>query len=347
VSIAFLGALPVSAVNIGLQASIACLQAEITKLELDITGLTPAIAASIEVGLDFPPVALSYAAELAARLNLAEITAGLDPTTWVSGAIDGNVELALTLGLIDLKLQVVLAITAPLELGLAVPGISGWSYSGTAHGFGALLSTATASGFGNTPAPAQVRATIIATESPGTWLGFSQGFNTGSSADGLHYLGQLGAAEWSTGLGTIMLRLRALLLELEGMKASLEAQLQISLGLNLPNPQILLDVGLGLDLGVMLENMVNVRADITVAIGNIQLRIDALLDLIIALNAQLSGGGLACWTYEGPASLLGEELLGQIKMGVPGGNGPTAQISGLVLASTPANMNTFSNIFAA
>lgn len=69
-----------SSVNVGLAASLPALQLEVDQLAVEFTGLVPAIAASLEISLDFPPVALSYATELAAHLNLAELAAQLDPT---------------------------------------------------------------------------------------------------------------------------------------------------------------------------------------------------------------------------------------------------------------------------
>lgn len=335
-----------SSVNVGLAASLPALQLEVDQLAVEFTGLVPAIAASLEISLDFPPVALSYATELAAHLNLAELAAQLDPTGWVTASVDANAELVIQLGLVNAKLQAVLQISAPLEAGLAVGALSGWSYSGSARAFGTQLRAATPGGWGKTAPTSAVKATIVATENPASWSAFGESFNTGGTGD-LQYLGELGAWQWSTGLWSLMARIRAFIARLEGIKATLKAQLQVSLGANLPAPQVLLDVGLDLDLDVMLENMVNVRADIDLAIGGIQAQIDVLVDLIASLDLQLSAGGLAVWTYEGQAAELGPEFAEAIWEGVPDGNGATATVHGLVIASTPANMDGFSNIFAA
>lgn len=345
-TISYVGSLPVSSVNVGLAASIPALQFEVEQLGIEIAGLVPAIAASLEIALDFPPVVLSYATELAAHLNLAELAAQLDPTGWVTASVDANAELGIQLGLVEAKLQAVLAISAQLEAGLAIGSLSGWSYSGAARAFGTQLRAATPGGWGKTAAASQVKATIIATENPASWSAFGESFNTGGTGN-LQYLGELGAWQWSIGLWSLVARIRAFIARLRGIKATLEAQIQISLGLNLPAPQVLLDVGLGLDLGVMLDNMVNVRADIDVAIGGIQAQVDVLLDLIASLNLQLSAGGLAVWTYEGQAAELGSEFAEAIWDGVPDGNGATATVHGLVIAATPANINEFSNIFVA
>ena len=346
-TISYSGSLPVSAVNIGLSASLPVLQLEVEKLGIDISGLAPAIAASLEVGLEFPPVEVSYAAELAAHLNLAELAAQMNPAGWVTASADASADLAIQLGLVDLKLAAALAITAPLEAGLAVGTLSGWSYSGSARAFGTRLRAATAAGWGRTAPASGVGAVLIATENPGSWSAFGQSFYTGGDPGDLQYLGELGGWQWSTGLWNLMVRIRLFIARLRALKATLEFQIQVSLGLNLPAPQVLLDVGLGLDLGVMLENMVTVRADIDLAIGSIQAQLDILLALIADLQLQLSAGGLSVWTYDGTASGLGAEFATEIWDGIPSGNGATAAVHGLIIASTPANMTTFGSIFAA
>jgi len=345
VTISYAGSLPVSALNVGLAGSLPALQVEIEKLGIDLSGLAPAVAAKLEVGLDFPPVALSYATELAAHLNLAALTAMLNPLSWVSVTADANADLAIQLGLVNIKLAAALAIAAPLEAGLAVGALSGWSYFGAAQWFGKQLRAATPGGWGKTAQASEIGATIIATENPASWAAFGESFATGVEGD-LQYLGELGGWQWSTGLQSLILRLRAFILQLRGLKASIEAQIQVSLGINLPAPQVLLDVGLGLDLGVMLENMITVRADLDIAIGGIQARLDVLLDLVADLQLQLSAGGLSVWIYSGQASQLGPEFAEEIWNGVPNGNGANATVHGLVIASTPANMTSFGSIFA-
>lgn len=345
-TISYAGSLPVSAVNVGLAATIPALQFEVTKLQADIAGLLPAIAGQLAMELDFPPDLLKFTAAYTAHLNLENLQALLNPLSWVNAAADANADLTIQLGLVNAKLTPLLEIVAPLEAGLAVGSLSGWSYSGSARGFGTQLRAATPGGWGKTAPSSEISATIIATENPASWSAFGESFQTGTAGD-LHYLGELGGWEWSTGLWTLMARLRAFVLELQGLKASIEAQIQLSLGLNLPNPGDILDVGLDLDLELMLDNMVNVRADLDVAIEGIQLRLNVLLALIADLQLQLSAGGLSVWTYSGQASELGPEFAEAIWDGVPSGNGPTATVHGLVIASTPANMQTFGSIFAA
>ncbi len=348
-TIGFVGSLPVSAVNVGLNASLVALDVEIGQLTVDLSGLAAAGTAQIEVSASFPPNVPAYTAALGATCNPLEVGLQLTPGIFSVNAAPLAVDAGVELGLVEAKLAAALAISEPLEAGLAVGGIAGWSYAGTAKGFGDALQRATAGGFGRTAADTQIQATILATENPVTWLGLGSGFHTGAPSPGLHYLGQLGASEWSFGLGTIMARLRLFLLQLRGLKATLEYQIQFCLGLEMPDVDLVVDTGLDViaDLGIdgLLDALVNINIELDASIAGLQARIDALLALQLSIAASLSGGGLAVWTYAGPASLLGVELQGQITNGVPGGNGPGASINGLVVAASPVAMGTFGSIF--
>ena len=347
-AITFAGSLPVSAVNVGLNASLAALDIELAQLAVDLSGLAPALVASVQIGLSFPPNLPVVTAAIGASLDPLNVALQLNPGSVSVYAAPLALEAGIELGLVEAKLAAALAISEPMEAGLAVGGIAGWSYAGTAKGFGDGLQRATEHGFGRTAADTQIQATILATESPATWAGFSEGFHAGSG-DGLHYLGQLGASEWSIGLGPIMARIRLFLGQLRGMRATLLAQIQACLGLELPSVDAVLDTAVNAvaELGIdgLIDNLVNVDIDIQALIDGIQVKVDALLNLKINLAASLSGGGLAVWTYAGPASLLGVELQGQIRNGIPGGNGANASINGLALAASPAAMGTFGSIF--
>ena len=345
--IAYKGNLPVSAISVGLAASVDSLAIEIAQLELDLAGFVPAVAAKLEVSADFPPDFTAYATAVGLHLNAAELAAQLDPTGIVSASVDASTDLGLELGLVEAKLAAALALSAPLEAGLAVGALSGWSYSGPARGFGMALEADTADGWGKTAPSSEVSAILIACEDPASWSAFGDGFNTGPGSDGLTYLGELGGWQWATGVWSLIVRIRAFIARLRAIKASIEAQLQITLGLNLPSVTALLDVGLSLDVGVMLDNLVNVQADLDVALGAIQAKIDALIDLSASLALQLSAGGLSVWSYSGAASELGAEFSAEISSGVPNGNGSAATVYGLVVASTPENMVTFSSLLAA
>jgi hypothetical protein len=349
-SISFVGSLPVSAVNVGLNASLGALDVEIAQLTVDLSGLAPALAGQLQMALNIPNLPV-LAANVGASLNPISAALEMSPGGVTLQGVELALDGALELGLIEAKLAAVLAISVPIEGALAVGGIAGWSYAGSAAGFGERLRAATAGGFGRTAAMDTIGATIIATESPAAWVGLGSGFRTGPSSDGLHYLGQLGASEWSFGLGSLMARIRLFIAELEGIKASLLAQLRVMAGLDLPDIDATLSVGANVfaDLGIdgLVDNLINVDVGIEASIGNIQAKIDALVSLKLELAASLSAGGLAVWTYSGQASLLGEALASEISGGVPGGNGPAATINGLVVAASPASMGTFGAVFLA
>jgi hypothetical protein len=351
VTIDYAGSLPVSAVNVGLTASLPGLAAEVTRLEADITGLAPAVTANVELGLDFPPNPISIQAALETVADLAELTVELNPTNILTVGADANLDLVAELGLVNIALSVAEDLAADLDAGLAVGSISGWSYSGGARNFGAALKVATADGYGTVAATTEVSATLIACESPSSWDAFDDGIYVGSERADLHYLGELGAWQWSTGLVDVMVPILLFVDELQALKVALEAQIQLTLGLNLPEPQIIMDAVLdvlgSVSLETMLDDMVNVVVDFDLTIEGIQARIDWLLELTSSIETQLSAGGLSVWQYSGPAANLGSEFAVAIAEGVPSGNGPSAAIDGLVLAFSPAAAGNFGNVFLA
>lgn len=354
--IALAGVLPVSAINLGLNAALPSLTAKVTKLTADLSKLAPALAGQLKVSATFPPPLPLFAAAITAGLNPAKLSASMGALSFTGPHL--NADLVARLGLIQGQLAIVESVVLPLELGLGAGSIAGWSYSGRAAGFGEQLAPATAQGFARTPPNAPVSGVIIATESLASWNAFSQRVHTGatgapaSSTDArLTFLGELGGAGWSSGLLPLKADLDLFLAELQGEQAGLEATIQMSLGLTLPAPDVIVDAGLSIvaDLGVagLLDNMVNVRADITGAIGTIQAQIDGVLALTGAIGGQLSAGGLALWTYSGTASGFGAAFKEAVKNGIPAGSGPAAPAYGIALASTPANMATFGSIFKA
>jgi hypothetical protein len=348
--ISLVGVLPVSAINVGLVAALGGLTAEIAALQADITALAPAIAGQVEVALDFPPDPPSVTAALEAALDPLELAACFSPGALTVGASDLTVDVGVQLGLIETQLAGLQSVGAKLTAGLAAPAISGWSYSGEAAGFGETLAAATATGFGQIEPDATIAGLVIATEDAASWGSFSKGFTTGGRSDGvLRYHGELGGGQWNTGVATLLVRLELFLLKLRGLKAGLEASLNVALGLELPAVDVVVDAGLAIvaDLGIdgLLENMVNVQADLTAQIGAIQLKIDALLALSADLSAQLSAGGLALWSYSGRAGAFGAEVRDAIAAGIPQGNGPRAHAYGLALAGESRNMAAFSLAF--
>lgn len=347
-ALTYLGSLPVSGINLGLQASLGALTIEIAQLEVDLAGIVPAIAGQAQLAVDVPNVP-AFAANLAVVVNPVQVVIEVAPGSVTLNGIETAGDLTLELGLVEAKLEAALEITVPLELGLAAGSIAGWSWSGGARAFGEAMREATRAGFGDIGPAELVLATLIATEDPLGWAGLSSGVQTGSGASGLHYLGQLGASEWSLGLGTLMVRIRAFVAKLEALKARIEYQLSILGGLELPSASAIIATGAGVvaDLGLdgLLDNLINVNVDLQASIDGIQARIDVIVDLQAELSASLSAGGLSAWSYSGTAEALGSDLLSAILDGVPGGSGATATVSGLVLAARPPVMSAFGSIF--
>lgn len=339
-SLSLVGVLPVSGISLGLAMMPPILQAEITQFELDLTNLTLAIEAKLQVGLNIPDLAILTATLEQLKEALANL---LNPANMVVLGADLNLELAAQLGIIELALEAALAAQAAFQAGLGVPGIAAWSYSGAASGLAAAAP-------GGITGPWQ-RGLFVATESLDSWGQFSVSINTGPSktaaAGGppiLTALGSLGGGEILTGLVDLKARLDLFVLRLQGLKAQLEAHIQITLGVNLPDLSELLALlnQLMEDIEGLLDNLVTADVDLDAEIGWIQLRLDALLDLLYSLNAQLSAGGLALWSYSG-AGTLGADIAGAISGGVPGGSGADADIRALALGcAEPAVWADFS-----
>lgn len=350
------GSLPVSAINVGLAASISGLTAKVSKLQADLTKLTPALAGQVEIAADFPPSPTMYAGPLAASLNPLELAAVFNPANMATASADLSVDLAADLAFVTAQLVVVESLQAAFTAGLEAGGVAGWSYSGPGAGFGSELEGATETGFGHTAADAQIQAVVIATESLASWQAFSQGVNTNGTASTpatmaarLAFLGELSGRRWNSGVAALAADLDLLVADFRGQKSGIEASAQVAIGLNLPDASAVVDAGLSIvaDVGIdgLLENMLNVSADITGAIGGVTAQVAAVLELSASITAQLSAGGLTFWTYAGPASGLGAALRAELAGGIPGGSGPRAPAYGLALAGTPANMTTFGSIF--
>lgn len=351
------GSLPVSAINLGLAGSVAGFGVQAAKLQADIAKLGLSGIAQAQVALNFPPNPASYAGAAVAALNPALLASILNPVTIVGGSVDAALDVTLDLAIVSAQLAVVEPLKASFTAGLEAGGVAGWSYSGNAPGFGSELERYTKNGYGKTAAGDQIQAVIIATESFDSWGAFSQSVSTGGTANAeadaalarLAYLGELSGARWNSGVATLSAKLNLFVAELRGKKQALEASLEFMLGLDLPDPTVVVDAGLSVfaDLGIdgLLDNMVNVRADIGASIDTVQGKLDLLLDGAASVAAQLSAGGLTFWTYSGAAGGLGAALRSETARGIPGGSGPGARAYGLALAGAPGAMTIFGSIF--
>lgn len=341
------GTFPVSAVNVGLASAVVALQTEVTKLGEEIVKFQAALLAQAEVAANIPDVATLTAA-VAGQLNLAEVTSQF--SNIVSASAEGNLDATAELGVVNGQILAVEGVLDPIEVGVSAPDIAGWSYRGRVDQFGPLLASSSTTGFGRFAASDVVTGMVVSTESLASWQSFSEGVDTGSSASAataddavLKFLGTRSGADWNTGTAGLLARLRLFLTELRAIKATLEAQLLVSLGANLPDPAVLVDVQVDVD--ALLGNLINVNVDLDGEISSIQARIDALIDLIGEIDAQLSAGGLSFWNYSGRADQLGPELAEALADGIPSGNGPDVPAYGLALVGSSGSMGSFGSIF--
>jgi hypothetical protein len=349
------GTLPVSAINVGLAGALPGLAIEIGKLTADITDVAPAVVGKLQVTATFPPNPVLFGAGFAAQLNPAAVAGSLGSLSGTGGT--ANLSLVAKIGFLEGQISAMGAITGALGAGLNAGGIAGWNYAGRVAGFGPELERATSGGYPGANPDDVISGVVIATESLSSWVAFSEGFSTGASstlpveagAARLLFMGALDGGEWNGSVAGLLARFNVFLGKLKGQKSGLEASAQVSLGLNLPSPDVILDAGLSVfgALGVdgLLANMVNVQADLQGLIGSIQAKIDAIVSLQGSFAVQLSAGGLSVWTYSGRAGDFGKELRAALANGLPNANGPNATAYGLAIAGSVPTMSIFGGIF--
>lgn len=350
------GTFPVSVLNIGLAASPAGLAVEAALLADDIAKATVSIGANVLVEASFPPSGALPA--LFASFDVAALTSILNPANWVTLNADANAELLLDLAFAQLQLAAMEPLVLDLQIGLGAPGLYGWTYAGNAAGFGTTLQAETAAGFPGGVLPSgNVNALVIATNSFTSWGSFGNGIRIGTSGDEnlgnqtavqrLKFIGSLDGGFWNVGVDGLLSGFEIILAGLRGKVSQIQAQIDLSLGLNLPNPIPIIEASFNVDVDVALGNLINVSTDLTGEISLLQARIDANVELAGNLALDLSAAGLTFWSYSGPASGLGSELATELATGLPGaGEGPSGAVYGLVLASADAsNWNNFGRVF--
>lgn len=349
------GTFPLSAVNVGLAASPPAIAAEVSKFEADLTDLTPAVDAQVEISSHFPPSAPSFAALLGTALSTPELAACMTPTNVAFAASEANAAVAAKLGFIEGQLVVANEVRGSIAGGLEAGAIAGWSYSGRCGGFGPRLEPDTRLGFGGIGAADDVSGVLVVTQDFTSWGQFAKGMATAPAAPAaasdanLTPHGARSGAGWNTGVASIVAHLDAFIADLEGMAANLQASLRFSGGLDLPSPTVVVDAGLDVfgSVGIdgLLDNMVNVQVDIPGAFGAVQADIDAAASLSAELSGQLAAGGLSIWIYSGRADGFGRAVTSALGQGVPNGGGPGAVVYGLALAGRGPSMGVFGGIF--
>lgn len=340
----YVGSLPTSGLQLGLAATLPGIAAKISGLQSLIPDLQAALTAKATMAVNFPPNVAGITAAAAAYLNPTALAALLNPATWVSASAGASADILVDLGLIIPQIELLARITGELTVGMSAGGIAEWAYHGTAQGFGQALSWELRSSTGGIPRDAVVSGLVIACEDSSSWDSFGEGFNTGDPYPGsATFVGSLTGGEIVTGLTLPMLELEAYLAELNGLRAALELNLDLSLGLNIPPIGELLSVDF--DLEAAIGSLVEIDADITGEISLVTGKIDALLELQGRIQASLSGGGLSVWRYSGPIYAMGDELDLAIEGGLPGGGGASARVSGVALAcASPAAWGAFGNL---
>lgn len=355
-SLSLIGTLPVSALNIGLAAAPAALGVEISNLQADVAKFTGALTTQLQVSATFPPNLAGYATAFAAALDPTAVASAFNPANWVTLNADANTQLVADLAALAALLAILEPIMGDFSAGLSAGGLASWSYAGRASGFGTSLDLATRYGIAEIPGATQVSAVVIATNAFASWQSFGQGMNVGASSaadigqaptsDGLAFLGSLSGARVNTGTSGLFARLSRLLDELHGKQASLRTQIDLSLGIGLPDPTDVVNTGLSVDLTAALGNLVSVQADLAADIGTLNAAISATTALSGGISTQLSAGGLSLWSYSGPLSALGASLASALAPGLPGVNAPTGPAYGLAIAcSAPTAWAGFSRIF--
>lgn len=346
------GTLPVSVLNVGLAATPPGLQAQIALLEGELVKLQGSLAA--EAALTVSPPSLGLAAAAAAMLTPPTIVQALGNVLTASATL--NLEAVAELGLVELQLAAVGELSGRLQAGLDAGGLAAWTYRGHARGHGERLRAATSRGFGDVGPEQPISALILATESFSAWGNFGASFNVGDTVkrkeitgpttteERLVFLGALTGGQLNTGLAEFALPIDLFRLQLEGAKLNLQAQIDVSLGLNLPSIEALLaiDVDLEVALNAFVSVDLAVAAQIELTLG----KIEALLKLIGDISVRLSGGGLSLWVYSGTAAGLGQAFASAMAGGMPGGSGPLAPVYGITIATAiPSAWADFGLIF--
>lgn len=322
------GTLPVSGINLGLSLAPPILSAKITQLGVDLSNLSLAVTAQLGVSANLPNlVGLSAALSELQKTVMAMFS---PPQKFISLGADLNDDLVVQLGLVDAALSLALSASTQLSAGFSVGDIAGWCYSGPARHL-----ASTSSAFSGE----YYSGVMIATESISSWGQFGVSVNTGPSRTAppggppmLTSLGKATGGEIFSGMLDVALVIDEFLLQLKGMKANLELSIDLTLGLNLPDPSALLDALMDLigQAAHLLDNLVNVNVNLDFEIGSIQAQLDYILSLTGSIGAQLSAGGLALWRYSGTD--LGADVSSALSGGIPGGSGPDADIRAVIFA---------------
>lgn len=338
-----MGTLPVSGLQIGMVAAANGFALKVSGFEELIVDLGATTEAQIQMGLSFPPNAPGIAAAVAVQLSPSTLASMLNPVTWASANLELQAGIVAEIAVLNGKISVASALAASLRAGFDAGGIVGWSYAGAAQRFGVEMSRELRGSTGGIPRSSSVSGLVIACEDAASWDSLSRGFNTGAARGSeLRPMGSMTGGEVVTGLTQPLAEIDAYLEGLRGELSGLEANLQIALGADLMSPSELISLGASVDVDSAIGSLLELSVDIGAEVGNVNASMAALAEVEAELEASLSGGGLSLWRYSGAIDDLGASMEDGINAGLPGGGGPSAQVSGVVLAcSSPSAWAAF------
>lgn len=297
------GDIPLSVLNVGIAAAMPGVVAQATVLLADLAAMAPAPLLQTAFAAS-PPLLPDLDSLVAAGDNLLAYASTLNPANWGPAAASVNVSVAADLGFAEAQLAIVGQALGAVEAGVATGGIATWCYAGPAPSyFDGLLDRAASEYYLREQV---VDAFVVATDSDAAWATFAAGFNDAGLRDSpgprIVYSGGASAGNLLTSLGRAYDVVRNLYLDLGARTTKLEADLQLTLGLDLPDPLDLM-VPVDVDLGA-----ITATVDFDSMFQAVGLQVDAVLDLVAELDLQLSGQALACWHFRGPAGSMGAEV---------------------------------------
>lgn len=150
-------------------------------------------------------------------------------------------------------------------------------------------------------------------------------------------LGILSGGAINIGAALALPSLQLRLGELNGQLLSLQGNLDIALGVTLPDPTALIAAAAQVvtEIESLLSSVpsasLDLSAGIAVDLGAIELLVLSLEALIGTIEGGLNAGGIAAYAYDGPANRMGAEL-GQVTSGGVAGSTPEGNVNGLLLA---------------
>jgi hypothetical protein len=306
---------------------------------LSLGALTPI---SVTAGANLS-VVLNADLALLAQLNAAigitwpGISANITALISLIGQLNAAISLGLTLPSVNFMADVI----ADLEASLAIPlsfslllgggaGIFAYAWDGPGRDFGAAVQSELAGNWRDgTSSNAHANAVVLATTTPSVWDNLVEFFGAVPPGlpPGLSFVGQANIGT----LAPLTVEATAAII------ADLNARLAGMIDLSITPPSI--------DLGVLLDGALSLKASLQAALSfqlpGVSFQLQAALDLIVRLNAQISlllhfsavlgNAGAMVFEYDGPGRDLGSALTSAIGNAWPSGAAANVRANALVL----------------